>query len=179
LNKWPAPLPRHPHVTNHFPQMDLRAMMPIIEIDKEGYPVNSGFSFLSGVQADAEKATKNRPLQIGKTVVPPFDPFHDHLTTLILKDPQVMWHVNRLNALQEISQTPLGYMCKNMAKSFIKDFCGENQLRQMSARSSWIISDEEASKLRDVLTHPTPYVCPYPDTQVLGYDRFGTPKKDS
>jgi len=154
-------------------------MMPIIEIDKEGYQVNSGFSFLSGVQADAEKATKNRPLQIGKTVVPPFDPFHDHLTTLILKDKQVQWNVIRLINLQELERLYIGSMSKDRVSKCIKDFCHPNQLQQMSVRSGWVISDEEASKLRDVLTHPTPYVCPYPDTQVLGYDRFGTSKKDS
>lgn len=179
MNKWPAPLPRHPHVNNYLPQMDLRAVMPIIEIDKEGYQINNGFSFLSGVQADAEKATKKRPLQIGKTVVPPFDPFHDHLTTLILKDSQVQWNVIRLINLQELERSPLGRMCKDMSKTFIKDFCSDNQLQQMSVRSGWVISDEEASKLREVLTHPTPYVCPYPDTELLGYDKFIAPKKDS
>lgn len=72
--------------------------MDIFEMDKQGNPVKPGFSFLGQVRENAIKVGKERPLQIGEHVIPRFDPFHDHLTSLIVNDIRVKIKMGNLFA---------------------------------------------------------------------------------
>jgi len=61
-------------------------VMHTVTIDNEGYPVNSPFSFLGQLREAMPEITHHRALHKDGFVVPPFDPFHDRLTSLVLRD---------------------------------------------------------------------------------------------
>lgn len=99
--------------------------MPVVPVDQEGYPVTHEeylagksdpfeypsipFSFMAALCKDAPERTYKRRGVLFKGdgfPIPPFDPFHDHLTTLIVKDRRVQRKVSMLFGLEGLRKYP-------------------------------------------------------------------------
>lgn len=104
-----------------------KAAMPTFMMDEQGnrithaeymagatdpYPyddMDTPFSFLGSVRKDAEKTTYKRrgvSFRGDGFAIPPFDPFHDHLTSLIVKDRRVQRKVSMLFGLEGLRKYP-------------------------------------------------------------------------
>lgn len=90
------PMPSSKHIPYYLPHH-----LDTSSVDKE---MTSPFSFMAGVQKDATKATNTRRKEIGGFLIPHFDPFNDHLTTLVLRDVRVIHRLTRLLIKEEIEE---------------------------------------------------------------------------
>lgn len=119
-------------IKNRMPKFS--ATIPVIMMDQEGnpvtheeymagatdpYPYDPPFGFLAQVRANAEQVTHIRKVILFKGDgfrIPPYDPFHDRITNLVVNDPRVKARLYnaRVKANPELLEIKEGVFVKVM-----------------------------------------------------------------